>query len=41
MERSWVHAYLHLKEGDQSNTASRAGQPVCREPLDKEWLGEL
>ena len=37
---SWVHAYLHRKEGDQSNAAywySRAGKPVCREPLDAEW----
>jgi len=38
---SWVHAYLHRKEGDQSNAAywySRAGEPVCREPLDAEWI---
>jgi hypothetical protein len=37
----WVHAYLHRKEGDQSNAAywyGRAGKPVCREPLDTEWL---
>ena len=36
------HAYLHRKEGDQGNAAywySRAGKPVCREPLDAEWLG--
>ncbi|MGB7602362.1 MAG: hypothetical protein WBM24_18805 [Candidatus Sulfotelmatobacter sp.] len=36
---SWVHAYLHRKEGDQGNAAywySRAGKPVCREPLDVE-----
>ena len=35
-EGSWVHAYLHRKEGDQDNAAywhSRAGNPVCREPL--------
>jgi hypothetical protein len=41
-EGSWVHAYLHRKEGDQNNAAywySRAGKPVCREPLDAEWLG--
>jgi hypothetical protein len=41
-EGSWVHAYLHRKEGDQDNAAywySRAGTPVCREPLDAEWLG--
>ena len=39
---SWVHAYLHRKEGDQGNAAywyGRAGKPVCREPLDAEWLG--
>ena len=39
---SWVHAYLHRKEGDQGNAAywySRADKPVCREPLDVEWLG--
>jgi hypothetical protein len=36
-----VHAYLHRKEGDQDTEAywySRAGRPVCREPLDKEWI---
>jgi hypothetical protein len=39
---SWVHAYLHRKEGDQSNAAywyNRAGKAVCRDPLDAEWLG--
>jgi hypothetical protein len=38
---SWVHAYLHRKEGDQGNAAywyGRAGKPVCREPLDAEWI---
>jgi hypothetical protein len=38
---SWVHAYLHRKEGDQGNAVywyDRAGKPVCREPLDVEWL---
>ena len=37
---SWVHAYLHRKEGDQGNAAywyGRAGQAVCRESLDEEW----
>jgi hypothetical protein len=32
---------LHRKEGDQTNAAywySRAGKPVCGEPLDVEWL---
>ena len=41
VEGSRVHAYLHRKEGDQGNAAywySRAGKPVCREPLDAEWL---
>ncbi|MGA2924286.1 MAG: hypothetical protein ABSE28_24585 [Candidatus Sulfotelmatobacter sp.] len=31
---SWVHAYLHRKEGDHANAAcwySRAGQPVSLE----------
>jgi hypothetical protein len=39
-EASWVHAYLHRKEGDQSNAAywyHRAGKPVCRDPLEAEW----
>ncbi|MGB8115368.1 MAG: hypothetical protein WCF22_16420 [Candidatus Sulfotelmatobacter sp.] len=38
---SWVHAYLHRKEGDQDNAAywySRAGKPACREPLGEEWV---
>lgn len=38
---SLVHAYLHRKEGDESNAAywySRAGKPICREPLDSEWI---
>ncbi len=41
VEGSWVHAYLHRKEGDQSNATywyKRAGKPVCREPLDTEWV---
>jgi hypothetical protein len=31
----------HRKEGDQSKAAywyGRAGKPVCRDPLDAEWL---
>jgi hypothetical protein len=39
-EASWVHAYLHRKEGDQDNAAywyQRAGKPVCRERFDAEW----
>lgn len=38
---SWVHAYLHRKEGDQDNAGywyRRAGKPLCREPLDAEWV---
>lgn len=38
---SWVHAYLHRKEGDQGNAAywyGRAGKPVCRDSLEAEWL---
>ena len=36
---SWVHAYLHRKEGDLSNAGywySRAGQPVAEGGLDAE-----
>ncbi len=41
VEGALVHAYLHRKEGDESNAAywyNRAGKPVCWEPLDTEWL---
>lgn len=37
---SWVHAYLHRKEGDLGNAAywySRAGRPVARGDLAEEW----
>ena len=37
---AWVHAYLHRKEGDQSNAAywyNRASQPVAQDSLDAEW----
>lgn len=37
---SWVHAYLHRKEGDLGNAAywySRAQQPVATDSLDAEW----
>ena len=40
-ESAWVHAYLHRKEGDQSNAGywyGRAGKPVCGESLDAEWV---
>ena len=39
---SWVHAYLHRKEGDDSNAGywyGRAHQQVCREAFESEWLG--
>ena len=38
---SWLHAYLHRKEGDFNNAQywyKRAGQPVCNTTLDEEWL---
>jgi hypothetical protein len=41
IEGSWVHAYLHRKEGDQGNASywyRRAGKRVSREPLETEWL---
>src|SRR3990170_2825203 len=37
---SWIHAYLHRKEGDAGNAAywyRRAGQPVATASLDAEW----
>ena|SRR5215471_5375752 len=37
---SWVHAYLHRKEGDLSNAGywyQRAGKTAKRGPLDEEW----
>lgn len=37
---SWVHAYLHRKEGDASNAAywyRRANQPVANGSLESEW----
>ncbi len=40
IEGSWVHAYLHRKEGDQGNAAywyHRANQPVCKTSLKEEW----
>jgi len=39
-EGSWIHAYLHRKEGDQSNAVywyHRANRPVCKSSLEKEW----
>ena len=37
---SWVHAYLHRKEGDLGNARywyRRAGQPVPQDDLEREW----
>jgi hypothetical protein len=36
----WVHAYLHRKEGDESNAGywyRRAGKPVAKVALGDEW----
>lgn len=38
---AWVHAYLHRKEGDQSNAAywyRRATRPIPTESLESEWI---
>jgi len=38
---SWVHAYLHRKEGDSSNAGywyRRAGKAPARVSLDAEWI---
>ena len=38
---SWVHAYLHRKEGDSSNAAywyRRANRAPSQSPLEQEWL---
>jgi len=37
---SWIHAYLHRKEGDLRNAGywyRRAGQAVATDPLEEEW----
>jgi hypothetical protein len=37
---AWVHAYLHRKEGDQSNAGywyRRAGKSPATTTLDAEW----
>jgi hypothetical protein len=39
-DASWIHAYLHRKEGDLGNASywyRRAGRPMCRQSLDSEW----
>ena len=38
---SWVHAYLHRKEGDQSNAAywyGRARKNFSRMTFEQEWM---
>jgi hypothetical protein len=38
---SWVHAYLHRKEGDVANAGywyGRAGKPSAQGSLEDEWL---
>ena len=37
---SWIHAYLHRKEGDLANAGywyRRARQPIATDPLEEEW----
>jgi hypothetical protein len=37
---SWIHAYLHRKEGDISNARywySKAGKPEAKVSLKEEW----
>ncbi len=39
-EGSWIHAYLHRKEGDLGNARywyNRAGKPVPAVSLEEEW----
>lgn len=39
-EATWIHAYLHRKEGDLSNAQywySRAGQSLPQGSLEQEW----
>ena len=37
---SWIHAYLHRKEGDLGNAGywyRRARQPIAHDTLEEEW----
>ena len=37
---SWIHAYLHRKEGDLSNAGywyRRASRPIATDSLEQEW----
>ena len=37
---SWIHAYLHRKEGDLGNAGywyRRAGKPAANDTLEEEW----
>jgi hypothetical protein len=39
-DEAWVHAYLHRKEGDETNAAywyARAGRPMAGGELKVEW----
>ena len=39
-EGAWLHAYLHRREGDESNAGywyAQAGKPHCRSSLEAEW----
>jgi hypothetical protein len=39
-EGAWVHAYLHRKEGDESNAGywyARAGHPAASGDLEAKW----
>ncbi|MEQ9288298.1 MAG: hypothetical protein RIG77_15380 [Cyclobacteriaceae bacterium] len=39
-EAAWIHAYLHRKEGDDSNAGywyRRAGKDFFNKSLDEEW----
>jgi hypothetical protein len=39
-DAAWVHAYLHRREGDQSNAAywyRQAAKPIMHGALDDEW----